>query len=67
MDVQNILARNVFVHKSPVAVLRRQRWECSTVVAVLHWWWLCDSGGCSGVVCGESGMRGQTHKECVCL
>jgi hypothetical protein len=25
------------------------------------------SSGCSGVVCGESGMRGQTHKECVCL
>jgi hypothetical protein len=34
MDVQNVLVRNVFVHKSPVAVLRQQRWECST------------SGGC---------------------
>jgi hypothetical protein len=30
MDVQNVLARNVFVHKLPVAVLHWQRWECST-------------------------------------
>jgi hypothetical protein len=50
-------------------------WMCCTgsdgnvppVVAVLHWWWLGGSGGCSGVVCDKSGMRGQTHKECVCL
>jgi hypothetical protein len=34
MNVQNVLVRNVFVHKSPVAVLRQRRWECST------------SGGC---------------------
>jgi hypothetical protein len=34
MNVKKVLARNVFVHKSPVAVLRWQRWECST------------SGGC---------------------
>jgi hypothetical protein len=54
MDVQNVLARKVFVHKSPVAVLRQRRWECCT-------------SGCSGVVHGKSGMRGQTHKECVCL
>jgi hypothetical protein len=25
------------------------------VVAALHWWWLCNSGGCSGVVCSKSG------------
>jgi hypothetical protein len=34
MNVKNILARNVFVHKSLVAVLCQQRWRCST------------SGGC---------------------
>jgi hypothetical protein len=34
MDVENVLARNVFVHILLVAVLHRQRWECST------------SGGC---------------------
>jgi hypothetical protein len=34
MDVQNVLARNVFVHKLLVAVLCQRRWECST------------SGGC---------------------
>jgi hypothetical protein len=38
MDVQNVLARNVFVHKSLVAVLHRWRWECST------------SGGCVALV-----------------
>jgi hypothetical protein len=25
------------------------------VVAALHRWWLCNSGGCSGVVCSKSG------------
>jgi hypothetical protein len=52
MDVQNVLARNVFVHKSLVAVLHWQRWECSTsggcvapVVAVWHQWWLCGTSG----------------------
>jgi hypothetical protein len=34
MDVQNVLARNVFVHKLLVAVLCWWRWEC------------CTSGGC---------------------
>jgi hypothetical protein len=38
MDIQNVLARNVFVHKSLVAVLHWQRWECST------------SGGCVTLV-----------------
>jgi hypothetical protein len=38
MDVQNVLARNVFVHKSPVVVLCWRRWECST------------SGGCMAPV-----------------
>jgi hypothetical protein len=50
MNVQNVLARNVFVHKSPVAVLRQRQWECSTsggcvapVVAVWLQWlqWSC--------------------------
>jgi hypothetical protein len=25
------------------------------VVAALHQWWLCNSSGCNGVVCSESG------------
>jgi hypothetical protein len=24
-------------------------------MGVFHWWWLCNSGGCSGVVCSKSG------------
>jgi hypothetical protein len=38
MDVQNVLARNVFVHKLLVAVLCWRQWECST------------SGGCVTLV-----------------
>jgi hypothetical protein len=53
MDVQNVLARNVFVHKSLVAVLHRWRWECSTsggcaalaAMGMFHQWWLCCTGG----------------------
>jgi hypothetical protein len=25
------------------------------VMGLFHQWWLCNSGGCSGVVCSESG------------
>jgi hypothetical protein len=97
MDVQNVLARNLFVHKLPAAMgMFHQWWLCCTggscvapvvavelsvvslesgnrltknvcvnhqwlccagsngsippVVAALHQWWLCNSGGCSGVV-----------------
>jgi hypothetical protein len=37
------------------------------VMGMFHQWWLCNSGGCNRVVCGESGMRVQTYKECMCL
>jgi hypothetical protein len=30
-------------------------------MGVFHWWWLCNSGGCSGVVCSKSGADLQIH------
>jgi hypothetical protein len=36
------------------------------VVAALHWWWLCNSGGCSGVVCSEPGADLQLTELVMC-
>jgi lactam utilization protein B len=32
-------------------------------MGVFHWWWLCNSGGCSGVVCSKSGADLQYDQE----